>query len=60
MNEGILARGDGKEEKHAAEMPRHGMVDEAETIAFSIEAESSSFWTSEMGHHGRWRRDGVG
>lgn len=37
---GIFARGHGKEEENAAEMPRYGVVDEAETVAVSVEAKS--------------------
>lgn len=38
---GISARGHGKEEKNAAEMSRHGMVDETETVAIPFEEKSS-------------------
>lgn len=56
--EGILTCSHGKEEKDAAEMPWHGMVDEEEAVAIPVKAKSSPFWTSEMGSHGRRRWDG--
>jgi len=37
---GVLACGDGEEEKDATEVSRHGVVDEEETTSFTIEAES--------------------
>lgn len=40
---GVLACGDGKEEKNATQMQRHGMVDEEETVAVSTETESETF-----------------
>lgn len=39
---GILARCYGEEEKDAAAVARHGMVDETETTAVETEAESAS------------------
>lgn len=53
INEGVSACGHGKEEENAAEMQRYGMVDEAETVTVSFEAESSPFRTTKMGSHGR-------
>lgn len=38
---GISARGYGKEEKNAAEMQRHGMVDEAKAVAIRFETKSA-------------------
>ncbi len=43
MYEGVSACCHGKEEENAAEMQRYGMVDEAETVTVSFEAESSPF-----------------
>ena len=57
-HEGILTCGYGKEEKDAAEMPWHGMVDEEKAAALSFKTKSSPFWTPEMGSLGRRRRDG--
>ena len=39
---GVLACGDGEEEKDATAVSRHGMVDEEETVAITIEAKSST------------------
>lgn len=55
---GILTCCHGKEEKDAAEMSRHGVVDEEEAVAITIKTKSSPFWTSEMGCDGRRRWDG--
>lgn len=56
---GVSARGDGEEEEDAAEVPRHGVVDEAAAVAVSAEAESPSLRTPPM--VGCWwrRRDGY-
>lgn len=40
--EGISARGYGKEEENAAEMQRHGMVDEAKAVAIWFAAKSQT------------------
>ena len=42
MSIGILARCYGEEEKDAASVARHGMVDETETTAVETETESAS------------------
>lgn len=39
---GIFARGYGEEEENAVEVPRHGVVDEAETVAVAAEAKSQA------------------
>ena len=40
---GILTCCHGKEEKDAAEMSRHGVVDEEEAVAITIKTKSSPF-----------------
>ncbi|KAE8669496.1 Cyclic nucleotide-gated ion channel 2 [Hibiscus syriacus] len=49
---GFLACCNGEEETNAAEISRHGIVDEASAVAVAFETNSSVFRTTEMGNFG--------